>query len=150
MKLSEALQERADLNRRIEQLRVRLSHNATVQEGESPSEDPKALLLELDGSFARLEELIYRINLTNCKVESDGKTLTQRLAERDCLNAKLGAYRSFLNDASQLATRATRTEIKIVSTVQVASMQKTVDALSANLRKLDTDIQALNWTTELL
>ena len=32
MKLAEALQERADLNRRIEQLRYRLSNNVLVQE----------------------------------------------------------------------------------------------------------------------
>ena len=37
MKLAEALQERADLNRRLEQLRVRLCNNATVQEGEKPA-----------------------------------------------------------------------------------------------------------------
>ena len=44
MKLAEALQERADLNRQIEQLRSRLSHNAIVQEGEGPAEDPGDLL----------------------------------------------------------------------------------------------------------
>ena len=36
MKLAEALQERADLNRRIEQLRDRLENNALVQEGRPP------------------------------------------------------------------------------------------------------------------
>ena len=37
MKLAEALQERADLNRRIEQLRNRLENSALVQEGERPA-----------------------------------------------------------------------------------------------------------------
>ena len=40
MKLAEALQERADLNRNIEQLRSRLRNNVLVQEGEQPAEDP--------------------------------------------------------------------------------------------------------------
>ena len=40
MKLAEALQERADLNRNIEQLRDRLSRNSLVQEGEQPGENP--------------------------------------------------------------------------------------------------------------
>ena len=40
MKLAEALQERADLNKRIEQLSTRLSVNATVQEGKTPAENP--------------------------------------------------------------------------------------------------------------
>ena len=44
MKLAEALQERADLNRRIEQLRARIQTNALVQEGEKPAEDPQKLI----------------------------------------------------------------------------------------------------------
>ena len=39
--------ERADLQRRIAELSVRLNNNAKVQEGESPSEDPNMLLDEL-------------------------------------------------------------------------------------------------------
>ena len=46
MKVAEALQLRADLNRRIAQLGERLNANALVQEGESTPEDPKALLRE--------------------------------------------------------------------------------------------------------
>ena len=42
MKVAEALQLRADLNRRIAQLGERLNANALVQEGESTPEDPKA------------------------------------------------------------------------------------------------------------
>jgi len=48
MKLAEALNLRADLQRRVEQLRMRLAQNAKVQEGEEPLEDPKGLLAELD------------------------------------------------------------------------------------------------------
>ena len=47
MKLAEALQERADLNRRMEQLKRRLTSNALVQEGERPAEEPAELLAEL-------------------------------------------------------------------------------------------------------
>ena len=65
MKLAEALQERADLNRRIEQLRSRLDSNALVQEGEKPAEEPEQLLRELDGCVERLEELMAKINRTN-------------------------------------------------------------------------------------
>ena len=43
MKLAEALQERADLNRKIEQLQDRLSNNVLVQEGEQTAEDPEKL-----------------------------------------------------------------------------------------------------------
>ena len=45
MKLASALAERADLQRRIAELSVRLNNNAKVQEGESPSEDPNMLYI---------------------------------------------------------------------------------------------------------
>ncbi len=54
MKLAEALQERADLNRAIEQLHSRLDSNSLVQEGETPAEDPNSLKRELDSSLERL------------------------------------------------------------------------------------------------
>ena len=54
MKLAEALQERADINKRISELRRRLGNCLLVQEGEEPAEDPLALLKELDSSTDRL------------------------------------------------------------------------------------------------
>ena len=65
MKLAEALLERADLQRRIDQMNGRLNNNARVQEGEKPAEDPKALLKELESMTSRLETLMAQINLTN-------------------------------------------------------------------------------------
>lgn len=54
MKLAEALQLRADLQKRMEQLAARLYDNATVQEGEAPAEDPVALLEEYEACAAQL------------------------------------------------------------------------------------------------
>ena len=149
MKLAEALQERADLNRKIAQLRSRLSANATVQEGEKPGEDPAELLAELNGCIARLEELMARINLTNSKTVVDGKTLTEWIARRDALQIKAEAYRELRDSASGLARRAQRSEIKILSTVEVREIQKQADAVSQELRKIDNRIQETNWQTEL-
>lgn len=150
MKLAEALQERADLNRRIQQLQGRLNSNAVVQEGERPPESPKELLRELDGCITQLEALIGQINLTNCRTELEGESLTQLLARRDALKLKLSAYRDLSYNASQLARRATHTEIKVLSAVSVPQVQKEADALARELRLLDNSIQAANWTTELI
>ncbi len=149
MKLAEALQERADLNRRISQLCSRLENNATVQEGETPAEDPAELLAELDACIARLQELIAAINLTNSRTLVEGRSLTELIAERDCLNLKLQSYRRVVDSASCLSQRAARTEIRILSTVDVRAIQKQVDDLSARLRRLDNTIQENNWRTEL-
>ena len=149
MKLAEALQERADLNRRIAELRSRLADNAMVQEGERPAEEPTQLMAELDRCVAALEERIARINLVNCRTAVEGKTLTELLARRDCLTVQIGAYRELLSNASQTARRARGTEIKVLSTVNVAELQKRVDAMSHELRVLDNTIQQTNWTTDL-
>ena len=77
MKLAEALQERADINRKIEQLKVRLNNNVLVQEGEKTAEDPDQLKQELDRSIERLAYLMARINKTNCETEIDGKTFLE-------------------------------------------------------------------------
>lgn len=80
MKLAQALVERADLQKRLAQLRRRLLLNAKVQEGEMPAEDPKELLRELEGCVSELESLITRINLTNAGVLEGEEPLTALLA----------------------------------------------------------------------
>lgn len=150
MKLAEALIERADLQKRIEQLNVRLSNNARVQDGELPAENPVNLLAELDTCIARLEDLICRINLTNSNSIVEGKTLTAWIAHRDCLNKKTEILRNFLYTASQLGMRSGKNEIIIRSTISVEKIQKEVDLLAKELRETDTKIQAANWTTDLL
>ena len=65
MKLAEALNLRADLQKRIAALKERLIRNAKVQEGDVPAEDPVILLKELDNNIIELEKLIKSINKTN-------------------------------------------------------------------------------------
>lgn len=150
MKLAEALQERADLNRRIQQLRSRLVDNAVIQEGVSPAEDTKELLAELDRCIEQFEELVAHINLTNCQTTLDGKTLTQHIARRDALTLKLSAYRDVTQSGRQLGHRVMHSEIRLLSTVDVRGLQKQIDAISKELRLLDNSIQAANWATELM
>ena len=150
MKLAEALQSRADLMTRLSELENRMTANALVQEGEKPAEQPDVLLKEYDACAGELEHLIVRINQTNASTTIDGETLTALLARRDILKLRLNAYRDLAREGSMSARRATRTEIRILPTVDAASLQKTADALAKELRLLDNRIQECNWTTELL
>ena len=149
MKLAEALQERADLNRNIEQLKSRLNNNLLVQEGEKPSEDPEKLKKELDASYKRIAWLIAHINAANCQTQIDGKTLTELIAKRDALSQKIGAYKDTVNSASQTVYRARGSEIKILSTIDVAAWQSEIDKMSKELRQLDNKLQGINWQTDL-
>lgn len=150
MKLAEALQLRGDLQKRMMQLSDRLMQNARVQEGEKPAEDPEALLAEYESCAGQLEELMARINRTNCETRTGEGTLTELLARRDCLKMRVKTYHDFLMAASSLTQRGMRTEIRVFSTVPVPEYRKKADVLSRQLRETDNAIQAANWTTELL
>ena len=150
MKLATALSERSDIQKRLSELQERLNNNAKVQDGETTAEDPKELLKELDSLTEQLETLIYKINLTNSKTTIDGTELTFLLAKRDVLKQKIVMLRNFLNTASAKVDRYSRTEIKILSSVDVTKLQKQIDVLSKEYRTIDEKIQGANWTTELL
>ena len=149
MKLAEALIIRKDLQTRLESLRQRLSVNAVVQEGEKPAEDPAALLKEAADCCARLEQLVSRINLTNARTEKDGLSLTELLSKRDALKEKISIMQSLMDAASRTVIRGSRSEVKILSTVDVSALRKDCDRLSQELRELDTSIQSANWLIDL-
>lgn len=151
MKLAEALQIRADLQRRLAQMPARLRNNATVQEGSAPTEDPKALLEETDSLLSQLEDITTRINVTNSQVtDEEGHSLTALISRRDMLRKKASLMRDFAQEAGDITPRRTLTEIRVVSTVDVAALQKECDHISKELRETDTKIQGLNWTKDLI
>ena len=150
MKLAQALILRSDTQKRIEQLKVRLLSNAKVQENESPSEDPKLLLKELDKLTSELFRLICSINLTNSSAKFDGMSLTKMIAKKDALTLKANVLREFATSASQKVDLYSNSEIKILSTVDVSALQKQVDALSKEIRELEMKLQEANWAVDLV
>lgn len=150
MKLAEALQERADINHNIEQLKNRLNNNVLVQDGETTVEDPNKLKTELDNSIKRLQYLIARINQTNCETSIDGESITEIIAQKDALSSKINIYKETAFLASQLLYRARNSEIKIRSAISVTDWQSEIDKMSKELRLLDNKLQENNWKTELI
>ena len=152
MKLAEALILRADCQKRIAQLKARLLTNAKIQEGDAPAETPQDLIAELGRVSAELLDLIKRINRTNSATSFNGGTssLSDALADRDVLAVQRAAYVDLAQTASITQDRYSRSEVKYVSTINVAEIQKRVDDLAKNYRELDTRIQELNWKTELV
>jgi hypothetical protein len=107
VKLAEALANRADLQRRVEQMRGRLQKSARLQEGESPPEDPQELLEETERLVSELEEYVRRINRTNLSTTlADGETtLTDALARRDALALRYGNLKTLVSAASDRLPR---------------------------------------------
>ena len=149
MKLAEALSRRADLQKRIARLKERVANNVKVQEGDSPSEDPKAILHELETDLQELETLIYRINVTNLQTEKDGENLTRMIARRDMLAMKVKVLGHVLDEAASKQDRYSRNEIRYVTTIDVAALQRETDTCAKELRELDVKIQGINWNVEL-
>lgn len=151
MKLAEALIERADLKSKIEMLRARLENNCRTQEGVEPSENPKDLMIELDEKLERMEYLIVHINKTNALTTlPSGETIAELITKKDLLDKKISILADMVSLGSSLVSRATRTEIKVLPTVDVKELQKKLDLLSKELRLLDTKLQECNWITELI
>ncbi len=150
MKLAEALSNRADLQRRISQLKGRLKDSAKVQEGDTPAEDVETLFLELDSCLEKQEKLVYQINCANMQITHNGENLTKMLARRDSLSARVSLMREVLKHVTETETRYGRNEIRYIRTVDVADLRKETDFYCKQLRELDNLIQSINWTVDLL
>ena len=151
MKLAEALILRADYQRKIQQIRVRLTRSAKVQEGEEPPEQPQGLLEELNNLIDRLTDLIQKINRTNSStILDDNVSISDALARRDSILLQRNIYNSLIETAATRQDRYGRSEIKYYSTVNIAEVQTEMDRMARDYRQLDTKIQQANWNTELL
>ncbi|RRQ29258.1 hypothetical protein DK926_05085 [Rhodococcus sp. Eu-32] len=155
MKLAEALAERGELVRRTEHLKVRILANSRHQEGESPAEDAAQLLSELTLALDRLEVLIRRINRTNSiAVVGDG-TVTDALAHRDVLRIKHKVVSAAADAASgrehehRYGPRQLRSELVYVAALPVSELRATADDLAARIRRIDLEIQSVNWQYDL-
>ena len=84
---------RADLQKKVAQLKERIKESAKVQEGDEPCDNVE----ELDEAVVQLEDLIYRINITNVQIVQDGDSLTRLIANRDVLSMRVKALTEVVN-----------------------------------------------------
>ena len=150
MKLAEALILRADYQKRIEQIKQRLTRNAKIQEGDEPAETPANLIKELERITKELLMLIQRINATNSAVKLEkGLTISDAIAVRDVLRLKHTIYRDLAEAATVTHDRYTKSEVKYRSTVNVSEIQKQADEFAKEHREIDAKIQEANWREDL-
>jgi len=128
-----------------------LQLSALAQEGDAPPEDPVDLLAELDQIADELERLIAAINATNATTElAGGITLTSALARRDVLGYRHGALKAVADATAQQQARYSRSEIRVTRTFDVGALRRRIDDIARDRRELDVEIQAANWTVDLI
>ncbi len=149
------LAERGELVRRTEHLRVRILANSRHQEGESPAENAHQLLTELGAALDRLEVLIRRINRTNSRALVRDGTVTDALAHRDVLRIRHKVITAAADAASgrereRYGPRQLRSELAYVAALPVAELRVSADHLAAQIRRIDLEIQSVNWEYDLI
>ena len=150
MKLAEALSIRADLQKRVAQLKERIKESAKVQEGDEPCDNVEELYKELDEALIQLEDLVYRINITNVQIVQGGDSLTRLIAKRDVLSLRVKTLQEVVRHVSANDTRYGRNELKYVRTIDIKALSKEADTYAKQYRELDLKIQSLNWTVDLV
>lgn len=151
MKLAEALILRADLQKQLMNLKNRINQNLLVQEGEETSENPYILYDEIFLKLNELEDLILRINKTNSDyITSSNESISDLIVKRDMIGKKINILKEIAEEATVKVNRYSQTEIKIFSTMKVDEIQREIDKYSKEYRELDTKLQGLNWTIDLI
>ena len=150
MKLSEALAQRADTQKRMQQVLERAKSSAQYQDGTKPAEDSNELIAEYEQLAKELELLIQRINRTNSATPLGKGTITDAIATRDVLMLRAEATRQLADAALATDGRYSHSEILLLTQVNVAGMRKVADQLMKRHRELDQEIQTANWSTDLL
>lgn len=155
MKLAEALLIRSDMQKKLAQLKGRIRNNAKVQEGDTPSEDPKELLSSASQVISELTILIERIHRTNSMAmaitnTNKAQSMLTLLVERDGLEMRHKLLLDTIEAANAETERYSPREIKWRVMVSVASLQKQADDIAMKLRQLNIVIQSNNWQIELI
>ncbi|MBE0444827.1 MAG: DIP1984 family protein [Psychrobacter sp.] len=151
MKLAEALLTRSDMQKKLAQLKGRIRSNVKVQEGDTPSEDPNALMIDASQIITELAVLIERIHRTNAIAKTDkDQSMLMLLVERDTLEMRHKLLNEAIEATDTESDRYSHREIKWNIMVSVAGLQKQADDIAMKLRKINIVIQANNWQIDLV
>lgn len=150
MKLAEALILRSDIDKKIQSFKERLGRYATVQQGDTPHEDPEEIFREACGTIETLESLVVKIQTANTVAKlKDGRTIAVALAEREALMHQHSLLSTAIEGANKEPSRYSASEIKWVTTISIKNYQKRLDDCAKKIRDLNVLIQEANWHYEM-
>ena len=97
-----------------------------------------------------LEILIRQINKTNTVTALDSGTLTDSIARRDALALKRRVVATAADAVAGRRDRVTRSEVRYLTSLDVAALRRQADELASEYRALDVKLQEANWATDLV
>lgn len=155
MLLAEALSARSDSQKRLAQVRARISGAARYFPGDEPDEDAGVLLSQARALVSEIESLVQAINRTNALTELDpGFTIGDALASRDALALQRQVVQGAIESAKAERGYGPRTKEEIHSilapSLDVPALRREADQLAKEYRQLDVRLQAANFTTPLV
>lgn len=141
MYLAEALAKRKKLVTQIIDLQTTATSNLWLSVG---SEDEKPDLETIEDLRIQLRDLICAINLSNSLCG-----MTKLIAERDCLKAKIKCLTEVATGASSDTEARYNKGEKRVRTVNIDTVRVSLSQAQDKLVDLESEINVLNWKTEL-
>lgn len=151
MKLAEALVLRADLQKKLENLKKRLANSVRKLDDIQVIEDPTALKLEAEETITVLYSLIDRIYRTNQSVIlPSGQSMVTVLAKRDELVERRKLLDYIINKSLPDSGLYFNERGKWQPAIDISAYQKQMDDISMQIRRLNLDIQQTNWQVDLV
>lgn len=151
MKLAEALIQKKDLEVEIANLQSRLLENVKVQEGTQPFEKPELTLDKIKNTLSQLEDITIKIHKTNNIIKADAdNNINELISKRDIVKLRHKVYSAAYKELFTRDRYATRSDIKYTVTADINNLLKYISDAAKEFRVLDTKIQSINWSTDLL
>ncbi|MBW4018383.1 DIP1984 family protein [Moraxella osloensis] len=151
MKLAEALVLRADLQKKLENLKKRLANSVLKLDDIQVIEDPAILKLEADETIAILYSLIDRIYRTNQSVIlPSGQSMVTFLAKRDELVERRKLLDYIINKSLPDSGLYFNERGKWQPAIDISAYQKQMDDIAMQIRRLNLGIQQTNWQVDLV
>lgn len=149
MKLAEALINKKDLEIEVANLQSRLLETVKVQEGVMPFQNPEHLLNTIKTKLDELKALTVKIHVTNNNTKVDGvTTINDLITQRDTIKKRHKIYSSAYKEVCTRSSYS-RSEVKYTVSIDVNTLLNYISEAAKQYRLLDTQIQSINWTTEL-
>jgi len=143
MKLSEALMERKDLIKKINNIKEEITSNLVTRQGFQLPFDMDLLFADYKELQAMLESLNLRIDKANAD------HLTEKLNALRILDSIMIFYKQCRKTLLSEHSSMYREEPVYERNYDITRLNEEIELFEIERRKLDREIQSINWQTEL-